>query len=113
MAALLIHRNPQCARCARIVRMHHRLDWFGRIQDTTQPPEDAPAPRMGEILVRDLQTGALLDGVDAVRAIARAVPLYLPLRLLLRIPAIARRADADARGQLLACAPDRRDGCGS
>jgi predicted DCC family thiol-disulfide oxidoreductase YuxK len=102
MKTVRIHRHPDCPRCARIVRMHHRLDWLGRIEDTTAPARSG-ALRMGEIVVEDLRTGRLLHGADAVEAILRAVPLYWPLLPLLAIPAVRRRADADARGEA-ACA---------
>lgn len=95
---IVIHRHPHCERCARIARMHKRLDWLGRIRVTTaDPPGHAPV-RKGEIIVQDLKTGGLLEGVDAVRKIFGQVPLYLPLLPLLWIPALARRADADIRG---------------
>ena len=51
----------------------------------------------GEIVVQDLRTGHIFGGVEAVRLIFRHVPLYIPLLLLLKIPAVARVADA-ARG---------------
>jgi len=92
-----IHRHPECHRCARIVRMHHRLDWLDRVDDTTTAPRTG-ALRMGEIVVEDLRDGRLLQGAEAVEAIFRAVPLYWPALLLLKIPALRRRADADARG---------------
>ena len=46
----------------------------------------------------DAQTGAILRGVDAVRRVCREVPAYAPFRLLLKIPALARRADRLVRG---------------
>jgi hypothetical protein len=51
-----------------------------------------------DTLVKDRGTADSLEGVAAVRAIARQVPLYWPLLPLLWWPPIARRADADARG---------------
>jgi hypothetical protein len=111
MGTLRIYRHPDCERCARIVRVHHRFDWLRRIEDTTQPPPGRRAPRRGEILVRDLDTGRWLEGVAAVHAICRAVPCYAPLRLLLRVPALARRADADARGLRGACDPSDPGAC--
>jgi hypothetical protein len=98
MKKIRIHRHPRCPRCARLAALHRRFDWLDRIDDSTAaPPARAPL-RLGEIAVQDLRTGALLEGVAAVRAIARQVPLYWPLVPLLWLPPIARRADADARG---------------
>lgn len=98
MKTILIHRHPGCPRCARLAAMHQRLDWLGRVADTTEPPPGRPPLQMGEIAVQDLRTGQLLHGIDAVRAISGQVPLYWPLLPLLRIPPIARRADQNTRG---------------
>jgi hypothetical protein len=98
MERIVIHRHPHCERCARIARRHKKLDWLGRIRVSTADPPGRAAVRKGEIVVHDLKTGAMLEGVDAVRKIFSQVPLYLPLLPLLRIPALARRADADIRG---------------
>jgi hypothetical protein len=38
MKRIRIYRNPACARCARMARMHQRLDWLDRVEVTTQPP---------------------------------------------------------------------------
>jgi len=98
MERIVIYRHPHCERCARIARVHKRLDWLGRISVTTaDPPGHAPV-RKGEIVVLDLRSLTLLEGVDAVRKIFAQVPLYLPLLPLLWIPVLARRADADIRG---------------
>lgn len=98
MARVLIHRHPDCERCARIARMHHRLDWLGRIGDTTRAPADRAPVRMGEIVVRDLQAGTLHEGLDGGRLIFRNVPAYWPLWALSFIAPIGRRMDADLRG---------------
>jgi hypothetical protein len=111
MKTIRIYRHRECKRCEKIVRLHHRLDWFDRIDDTTLTPPGRSPLRMGEILVEDLRSGRLLEGVHAVRAIFREIPLYFPLRLLLLIPYFARRADDDARGLAQACDLDGRSGC--
>ncbi len=98
MSAIRIHRHPGCPRCARLASLHRRLDWLGRIEDSTAPPPGRGPLAMGEIAVHQLRTGVLHEGVEAVRSIARQVPLYWPLLPLLRIPVFARRADQDARG---------------
>jgi hypothetical protein len=106
MKAVRIHRHPDCPRCARIARMHHRFDWLDRVEDTTAPPRSGVL-RVGQIVVEDLRTGRLHGGAEAVEAIFRQVPLYWPILPLLKIPALRRRAadDADAKGRD-ACSPD-------
>jgi hypothetical protein len=112
MKKLKIYRHPDCKRCEKIVRLHHQLDWFDRIDDSTQAPNGRPPPRKGEICVQDLGDGRFHEGVHAVRAIFRQVPLYFPLLLLLRIPYFARRADLDARGMAEACDHNDQSHCG-
>ena len=98
MKTIRIHRHRDCERCAKMAATHHRLDWLDRVDDTTDPPPGRWPVQKGEIAVQDLRTGDVLEGVDAVRAIARQVPLYWPALALLRIPPVARWADLDARG---------------
>src|SRR3546814_17533463 len=79
-----VHRNPGCARCARYARMHQRLDWFGRVEDSVQSPFERPM-RMGEVVVRDLRDGRLHAGADGIALLARQVPAswaMLPLRAI-------------------------------
>ena len=86
MKTILIHRHPDCARCA---RAHHLFDWLDRVEDTTEPPRSGPL-RMGEIIVEDLRTGRLHAGAGAFDLICRQIPLYAPARVLLHIPAFRR-----------------------
>jgi hypothetical protein len=97
MKRIRIHRNPHCAKCARYARLHARLDWFGRVENSTAVPPTGPLA-MGEVVVQDLRSGRLLRGVTAARRIAAEVPLYAPLRLLLRIPAVARAVEREMSG---------------
>jgi hypothetical protein len=97
MKAILIHRHPDCARCARIARAHHLFDWLDRVEDTTEPPRSGPL-RMGEVIVEDLRTGGLHGGAEAFGLICRQIPLYAPARVLLRFPAFRRRVDLDMGG---------------
>src|SRR3954468_10888547 len=92
MRRIRLYRHPDCARCAKISRVHHAFDWLGLVDCTTDPAPGGPL-KMGEIEVEDLRTGATCKGVDAVRAVARQIPAYWPLLPLLFIPPIARRID--------------------
>jgi hypothetical protein len=106
MKTVRIYRHPDCPRCARIARMHHRFDWLDCVEDTTAPPRNGML-RVGQIVVEDLRTGELHGGAEAVEAIFRQIPLYWPILPLLKIPALRRRAadDANAKGRD-ACSPD-------
>ena len=97
MNRIRIYRNPACAKCARYARMHERLDWLGRIENSTTPPASGPLA-MGEVVVEDLATGELLHGAVALAAICRQIPAYAPMRLLLKIPALRRAADKEMAG---------------
>jgi hypothetical protein len=96
MKRITIYHHKDCAKCRKIARVHKALDWLGRVEISTGTPKTGPL-QMGEIAVEDARTGETALGVDAVRAIARQVPAYTPLRPLLCIPAIARRVDQDVR----------------
>ena len=50
------------------------------------------------MVVQELESGQVLQGVAAARRIAAEIPLYAPFRLLLLIPAIARAADREMSG---------------
>ena len=98
MARITIYRNKDCARCAKIARMHKRFDWLDRVAVSTDLPPTGQPLRMGEIVVVDARSGEVAHGVEAVRAIFRQIPAYVPLRPFLRVPFIARRVDAEVRG---------------
>src|SRR3546814_13862885 len=92
-----VHRNPGCARCARYARMHQRLDWLGRVEDSVQSPFERPM-RMGEVVVRDLRDGRLHAGADGIALLARQVPAYWATLPLLAIPAVPAATDTDVAG---------------
>lgn len=92
-----IYRHPDCARCERYARTHLALDWRGLLEQSTAAPP-CGALRMGEVVVQDLASGELHHGAAAMDRIARAVPLYAPLRLLLCVPAVRRKVDAELGG---------------
>ena len=97
MKGIRIYRNPACAKCARYARLHERLDWLDRIENSTATPASGSLA-MGEVVVEDLATGALLHGAEAAKRIAREIPAYAPFRLLLKIPAVRRAADKEMTG---------------
>lgn len=97
MKRILIYRHPTCERCARFARLHHVVDWFDRIADTTATPPTGPL-RMGEIVVEDLATHRLHRGAEALALVYRQAVAYWPLRLLLWIPPLRARLDREVRG---------------
>ncbi len=97
MKRITVYRNPYCEKCRKFARMHQTFDWLHRVEMSTETPPTGPL-QMGEIVVEDHKTGDIIRGVDAVRRIAREIPIYAPFRLLLRIPAVARYVDKDVRG---------------
>ncbi|HSN17338.1 MAG TPA: hypothetical protein VLV87_03930 [Gammaproteobacteria bacterium] len=108
MKRIRIYRNADCPKCARYARLHQRLDWSGRVEVSTAVPPTGPLA-MGEVLVQELDSGRMLRGLEAARRITQVIPVYAPIRLLLRIPALARAADREMRGCSGACElPSRR-----
>ena len=92
-----IYRHPDCPRCARYARMHLRLDWLHLLEVSTATPPSGPL-RMGEVVVEEIASGEMSHGAQAFERIARAVPLYAPLRLLLRFALTRERIDKEMRG---------------
>lgn len=97
MKRIRIYRNPACAKCARYARMHERLDWFGRIENSTATPPTGPLA-MGEVVVQQLATGRVFRGAEGLALICREIPAYAPFLLLLKIPALRRAADKEMAG---------------
>jgi len=97
MKRVLIYRHPHCIKCARISRVHHAVDWFNRIADTTTTPPTGPL-RMGEIVVKDLRTDRMLRGAEGVRLVYRQAPAYWLLLPLLWIPPLRAWIDREVRG---------------
>ncbi|HVU23460.1 MAG TPA: hypothetical protein VHE13_04990 [Opitutus sp.] len=94
MKRVRIHRHPDCARCARIARLHQALDWLNRIAVSTEPPPGDALPR-GHIAVIDLGTGARIRGAAGFGLICRNVPAYWPLLALLHVPSFRRRVERE------------------
>ena len=102
MASIRLYRHPDCARCARYARLHHRLDWLGRFEDSTDVSPVGPL-RLGEVVVQDLRSGATLRGAAGFGLLCRQIPAYWPLLPALRIPAFRRRIEREFSG----CANDQ------
>mgnify|MGYP001552041526 CR=1 FL=1 len=90
MKRVVIYRHPECRRCARFARVHHALDWLGRLATSTDVPPGGPLVP-GRIAVVDLATRRRVGGAEAFALICRQVPAYWPLLALLGIPAARRR----------------------
>ena len=97
MKHIRIYRNADCAKCARYARMHERLDWLRRIENSTATPPTGPLT-MGEVVVEDLATGQVTRGAEALECICREIPAYAPMLLLLKLPAVRRAADREMAG---------------
>jgi hypothetical protein len=103
-----LYRNPRCTRCARHARAHKLFDWFGRLELSTTTPATGPLG-LGEVVVRELSTGRVLGGTDALELICRQIPVYAPMRLLLKFPALRARLGRESGYEGAACEiPTRR-----
>lgn len=97
MPAIRLYRHPDCAKCARYARLHHRLDWLGRFEDATGVSPVGPL-RLGEVAVQDLRSGETLRGASGFALLCRQIPAYWPLLPLLRIPRLRRRIEREWHG---------------
>jgi hypothetical protein len=89
MKTIRIYRNPGCQPDGQHPTLTQRLDWFDRVESSTdQPPSGPVLP--GTVVVQDLRTGAWFHGVEAARKVCAAVPFYWPGSLLLSLPPVAR-----------------------
>lgn len=97
MKAIRLFRNPNCAKCARIARLHEKFDWRDRLEVSTETPRTGPL-RMGEIVIEDLAAGTISHGAEAFNLLCRHIPLYAPFRLLVGIPVFRRYIDREMSG---------------
>ena len=97
MTRVALHYNPNCRACARQAKRTAQLDWFGRVEVTT---EDSPlgAVSKGKIVVVDKGNKAVLTGLRATRKICMQIPLYVPFGLLLHLLPMRRIAGKERRG---------------
>lgn len=98
MTRIRIYCNPDSSDCLRRARKYLSFDWLHRVVVSTATPPGGPLAA-GEVAVQDLDTGKLARGAAALDCICRHLPLYMPLRPLLRIPAIWRKADMTMAGR--------------
>ncbi len=89
MSVIKLFYNGSCGDCARLARRTRRLDWFGRIELSTDVPPCGPLD-VGEIAVAHTASGRVYTGIDATREVCMQVPVYAPYGLLLHLP-LARR----------------------
>jgi hypothetical protein len=97
MAVIRLYRHADCAKCARYARLHRRLDWLGRFEDSTGVSPVGPL-QPGEVVVQDLRSGETCRGAAGFTLLCRQIPAYWPLLPLLRIPAVRRRVEHEFNG---------------
>lgn len=107
MTRIRIYCSPGSPECLSRARKYLLFDWLHRVVVSTASPPGGPLAA-GETVVQDLDSGKLLRGADALDCIWRHVPLYLPMRLLLRIPAIWHKADQAMTGSGIRAGAPRR-----
>lgn len=91
---LTVYYDEWCPLCRGIRSRLERLDWLGRLTyaSTRAPGVVATLGVTAEALerqmhVRDLRSGRVLAGIDAVGAITAQLPLLMPLWPLIRLSA--------------------------
>lgn len=94
MKTIRLYRHPDCAKCARYARMHHRFDWLDRLDDSTLESPTGPIKR-GEIAVEDIKSGLTLRGIECFRLLCRNIPAYWPMLPITYIPFVRRAIEND------------------
>jgi hypothetical protein len=97
MKTIRVYHNPQCAKCARFASVARFLDWFDRVDHSTEPPTSGPL-RLGEVVVEELGSGRMLRGARGMELIWRNIPACTPFRLLLKVSAFRRYLDRELSG---------------
>ena len=97
MKAIRLYRHPNCAKCARISKVHQFFDWRDRLEVSTATPKTG-ALRLGEIVIEDLASGRVFRGADAFALLCRTIPLYRPIGALLRLSSFRRYVDKEMSG---------------
>jgi hypothetical protein len=97
MKIIRAYRNPDCAKCARFERVARFFDWLDRVDFSTKMPRNGPL-LMGEVVVEDLASGRSLKSAEGIKLIGRHIPVYMPFRLLFRVPAFRRLVENNVGG---------------
>jgi len=97
MKIIRVYRNPHCAKCARFARILPFVDWFDRVDVSTETPKTGPL-RLGEVVVEELSSARILTGANGMDLIWRQIPAYAPFRPLLRVPAFRRYIEQEVGG---------------
>lgn len=77
--------------------MYTYLDWRRRLEFSTATPKSG-ALKQGEVVVEEIATGKMLTGFAAYAAIARAVPVCAPVRILFPLRAFRNLMDRQFAG---------------
>jgi hypothetical protein len=86
-----LHYNSQCSECAKLAQWNARLDWLRRF-DRTTAPSMLGTPDIGDIHVRDTESGAVSSGAYATQVVFQNIPLLWPLALAMKLPFVFRMA---------------------
>jgi hypothetical protein len=97
MKTIRVYRNPDCRSCAWYARVGTVLDWRARLETSTATLKTGPL-RPGEIVVEELASGNFHRGAAALDLIVQQIPLYAPVRLLLRFSSFRRYIDRELSG---------------
>ncbi len=97
MKMIRLFRHPKCERCAGYSRLHRRLDWLDRFEDTTETPPTGEL-HIGEIAVQDLRTGVTFKGFECVRLLCKHIPAYWIALPFTYVPPVRRRIERDVGG---------------
>lgn len=80
-----LHYNRACPACRHKAALLPKLDWFGRVECSTETPADRQPVPPGEIAVHHFASGQTLRGRAALAALYRQLPLAWPVGVILSL----------------------------
>ena len=97
MTKIVLYYNQNCPDCVRQAKRTAQMDWFRRVDLSTEDSPLGETP-VGEIVVVDRKSSKVFTGVYATRKLCLQVPVYFLYGLLLFLPPVRNKVDGEKPG---------------
>ena len=97
MTKIVLYYNQNCPDCVRQAKRTAQMDWFRRVDLSTEDSPLGETP-VGEIVVVDRNSRKVFTGVYATRKLCLQVPVYFLYGLLLFLPPVRNKVDGEKPG---------------